>query len=109
MRREAPVDAVVHRDYAEHGTQILLEVFSDRIEVTSPGALPEDMTVAQARMAKAMVARRMMGSRGRGWPRMRRGMREFNGTEPALINEARNHYVRVRFWTRLGTDTGGCR
>lgn len=115
---EALVNAVVHRDYAEHGTQILLEVFSDRIEVTSPGALPGDMTVAEAvgggapgarneRMAKAMVVRRRMGLRGRGWPGMRRGMREFNGTEPELINEVRHRYVRVRFRTPLETETGG--
>ena len=115
---EALVNAVVHRDYAEHGTQILFEVFSDRIEVTSPGALPDGMTVAEAigggdprprneMMAKAMVVRGRMGLRARGWPRMRRGMREFNGTEPELINEVRNRYVRVRFRTPLGTDTGG--
>ena len=38
---------------------------------------------------------------------MRRGMREFNGTEPELINEVRNRYVRVRFRTPLGPETGG--
>ena len=115
--REALVNAVVHRDYAQHGSQILLEVFSDRIEVTSPGALPNYMTVAQAigggaprprneMMADAMVVRRLMGRRGRGWPLMRRGMREFNGTEPELINEVEDRYARVRFQTRLETETG---
>ena len=115
--REALVNAVVHRDYAQRGSQILLEVFSDRIEVTSPGALPNQMTVAQAvgggtprprneMMADAMVVRRQMGLRGRGWPLMRRGMREFNGTEPELLNEAKNRYVRIRFQTRLETETG---
>lgn len=112
------MNAVVHREYAKHGKQILLEVFSDRIEVASPGALPDDMTVADAigggaprprnvRIAKAMVVRCRMGLWGRGWPRMRQEMREFNGTEPELINEVRNHYVRVRFRTRLEVETRG--
>ena len=37
--REAVVNAVIHRDrdYAQTGSPVLLEVFSDRIEVTSPG------------------------------------------------------------------------
>ena len=47
--REALVNAVIHRDYAITGSQVLLEVFDDRIVVTSPGALPSHMTVDQAR------------------------------------------------------------
>ena len=35
--REAIVNGVVHRDYAITGSKVLLEVFSDRIDVTSPG------------------------------------------------------------------------
>ena len=31
---------------------------------------------------------------------MRRGMREFNGTEPEFLNEVDGGYVRVRFRTR---------
>ena len=111
--REALVNAVIHRDYAQTGSSILLEVFSDRIEVTSPGTLPNHMTVAQATgggaprsrnemMASAMVVRRLMERRGRGWLLMRRGMRDFNGTEPELINEVEGGYVRVRFTTESG-------
>ena len=38
--REALVNAVVHRDYAITGSKVLLEVFSRRVHVTSPGTLP---------------------------------------------------------------------
>ena len=97
--REAVVNAVIHRDYAITGASIHVEVYDDRIEVTSPGTLPNHMTVAQATgggaprsrnemMANAMVVRRLMERRGRGWLLMRRGMREFNGTEPVMFNEA---------------------
>ena len=47
--REALVNAEIHRDYAIAGSQVLLEVFDDRIVVTSPGALPNHMTVEQER------------------------------------------------------------
>ena len=42
---EAVVNAVAHRDYAMHGTRIRLHLYSDRIELSSPGALPNRMTV----------------------------------------------------------------
>ena len=113
--REALVNAVIHRDYAITGSQILLEVFDDRIAVTSPGALPNHMTVEQARrggaprsrnemMANAMVVRGLMERRGRGWLTMRHAMARFNGTEPELVNDERNRFVRVTF--RTGTGVG---
>ena len=106
--REALVNAVIHRDYAVTGSQVLLEVFDDRIVVTSPGALPNHMTVEQARrggaprsrnemMANALVVRGLMERRGRGWLTMRHTMARFNGTEPELINDERNRFVRVTF------------
>ena len=42
---EAVVNAVAHRDYSMHGTRIRLHMFSDRIELYSPGNLPNTMTV----------------------------------------------------------------
>ncbi len=43
--REAIVNAVAHRDYSISGDQIRLFMFSDRLEVTSPGKLPGPVTV----------------------------------------------------------------
>ena len=42
---EAIVNAVAHRDYSMYGTRIRLHMFSDRIELYSPGALSNTMTV----------------------------------------------------------------
>ena len=42
---EAIVNAVAHRDYSMHGSRIRLRLFSDRIELNSPGSLPNTMTV----------------------------------------------------------------
>ncbi|MEZ5537368.1 MAG: ATP-binding protein [Thiolinea sp.] len=42
---EAVVNAVAHRDYSVYGSKIRLHVFADRIELYSPGAIPNTMTV----------------------------------------------------------------
>jgi predicted HTH transcriptional regulator len=42
---EAIVNAVAHRDYAVHGSKIRLHMFSDRLEITTPGGLPNSLSV----------------------------------------------------------------
>ena len=113
--REALVNAVVHRDYAVTGSKVLFEVFSRRVDVTSPGVLPNHMKVESVRagahprsrnesLANFMLAMGFMEQRGRGWPLMRRIMREFNGVEPEIVQDDQNEYVRVTF--RLDSTNG---
>ena len=42
---EAIVNAVVHRDYAIQGSRIRISMFADRIEINSPGGLPNNLTI----------------------------------------------------------------
>ena len=42
---EALVNAVVHRDYSIRGSRIRLAMFEDRLEICSPGGLPNNLTV----------------------------------------------------------------
>jgi len=42
---EAIVNAVAHRDYSIYGSKIRLHIFSDRLELFSPGSIPNTMTV----------------------------------------------------------------
>jgi len=104
--REALVNAVVHRDYAITGSKVLFEVFSDHIDVTSPGTLPNHMTPESVRagghprsrnelMANFMLVKGVMEQRGRGWPVMRRAMREFNGSDAELFQDTDGKFVRV--------------
>lgn len=113
--REALVNTVAHRDYAITGSKIFLEVFSDRLDMTSPGILPNHMTVESVRsgghprsrnelMANFLLVSGLMEQRGRGWPIMRRAMREFNGTDAEIVHDPRNRFVRVTFRLEAGGD-----
>ena len=42
---EAVVNAVAHRDYSIYGSKIRLHVYSDRLELFSPGSIPNTMTI----------------------------------------------------------------
>jgi len=104
--REALVNAVAHRDYAIIGSQILLEVFSDRLTITSPGTLPNKVTVESVKrggrprsrnesITNFLLAMQKMERRGRGWLLMRRAMLEHNGTEPEIEEDRDAGWVQV--------------
>lgn len=42
---EAVANAVAHRDYSIYGSKIRMHLFYDRLEIYSPGAIPNTMTV----------------------------------------------------------------
>lgn len=50
--REAVVNAVAHRVYEDAGRKIMLEVFADRIVVSSPGLPPSPITLTNLRNGK---------------------------------------------------------
>ena len=45
--REAITNAVMHRDWFFDGANVFVEIYTDRIEVISPGSLPKGLTLAQ--------------------------------------------------------------
>ncbi len=50
---EALVNAVAHRDYSIQGSKIRLQMFSDRLEIFSPGAIPNTMTIESLPLRQA--------------------------------------------------------
>jgi ATP-dependent DNA helicase RecG len=50
--RELVINAVAHRDYSVQGNNIHIQLFSNRMEVHSPGRLPGPMTLANLREAR---------------------------------------------------------
>ncbi len=54
--RESIVNALMHRDYSITGTQIGIDVFDDRIEITNPGGLAKGLS--QKALGKGISIRR---------------------------------------------------
>ncbi|UCH93459.1 MAG: putative DNA binding domain-containing protein [Candidatus Aminicenantes bacterium] len=50
---EAVVNAAAHRDYSIHGSKIRLFMFEDRLELYSPGALPNTLTIESLPLRQA--------------------------------------------------------
>jgi len=55
--REAIINAVTHREYAFMGTDIELSLYADRLEIISPGELPNGVTVEKMRLGFVRVTR----------------------------------------------------
>ena len=108
--REAIVNAVVHRDYTREGTDIEISLYADRLEVISPGKLPNGVTVDKLKEGVVRVARnglikeilrdyRYIEHMGMGVRnRIIEAMTAHNGTEPDLID--RDDRFLVRLWKR---------
>ncbi len=50
---EALVNAVAHRDYSIQGSKVRLHMFSDRLEIFSPGTIPNTMTIESLPLRQA--------------------------------------------------------
>ena len=104
--REAVVNAIAHRDYTITVTDIELSIYADRLEVISPGRLPNTVTVEKMRagyrasrnelIKEGLRDYRYIEATGLGVPRkIVQGMLDHNGTEPDLIEEDDRFLVRL--------------
>ena len=104
--RETLINALVHRDYSISGADISLTIYSDRLEIESPGRLPNTVTVEKIRagiryarnqtLVNIMRDYGYMDARGMGVRnKIIPGMLEHNGTEPDLIAEENRFTVRL--------------
>ena len=104
--REAIVNALVHRDYLLSGTTVELSIYEDRLEVISPGRLPNGITPERmktgCRSARNQLLKDVMRDysylehMGMGIPRkIIKGMHIHNGTMPDLIEEGELFIIRL--------------
>lgn len=105
--RETIVNAIVHRDYTISGTDVELSIYTDRLEVISPGRLPNTVTVERMKagcratrnelIKEVLRDYRYVEATGLGVPRkIIPGMRKHNGTEPDL--DPKEYSFTVRLW-----------
>ena len=105
--REALVNAVAHRQYEDAGRKIMLEVFADRVVVSSPGLPPAPITLASLRKGKYRPCSRnpvlaqclsyfhRIEERGSGFRRMRDQMLNHGLDQPLLGTDT--GYFQVTF------------
>jgi ATP-dependent DNA helicase RecG len=104
--REAFVNALIHRDYLLSASDIELAIYSDRLEIISPGRLPNGITPDRmrtgCRAARNQLLKDVMRDygylehMGMGVPRkIIKGMQNFNGTEPQLIEVDESFVLRL--------------
>lgn len=104
--REAVVNALVHRDYLLSSTDIELSIYEDRLEIVSPGRLPNGITPARmltgCRAARNQLIKetmrdyRYLEHSGMGVPRkIVKCMKEHNNTQPVLIEDGERFTMRL--------------
>lgn len=102
---EAIFNAITHRDYLS-ASAIEVDVYADRLEVVSPGPLPDHMTVDKMRAGTRCIRNEFLGNVVRDYRRPKKprlgvhrliidGMKSHNGTEPDLIAEDARFTVRL--------------
>lgn len=59
--REAVVNAICHRDYSRRGADIKFAIFDNRLEVTSPGSLPPQISLRDLGTGVSELRNRVIG------------------------------------------------
>ena len=97
--REAMVNAVAHRSYDDRSRKVFVRVFSDRVEISSPGYPPQPLTLAKLRrggyrpcsrnplIAQTLATLGVMEQRGSGFARMHDAMLNHGLHAPKISQE----------------------
>lgn len=105
--REAVVNAVMHRDYAHETAEVEISLYRDRLEVVSPGRLPNGVTVERMKEGRRVPRNELLRDVLRDYRQVERlgmgvrnriisAMRRDNCTEPELVEE--EHRFTARLW-----------
>ena len=111
---ESIVNAVAHRDYSISGSKIRLFLFTDRLELYSPGALPNTLTVETmpyrvftrnqllvsflSRMNSHRTGLAFLESRGEGVRRILEASEAHSGRRP--VYELFGEELRLTIWAK---------
>jgi len=104
--REGIVNALIHRDYLLSSTDVELSIYRDRLEIISPGRLPNGITPDRMRAGTRAYRNQLLKEvmhdygylehMGMGIPRkIIAGMQKHNGTVPELIEDEERFILRL--------------
>jgi ATP-dependent DNA helicase RecG len=112
--REALINAICHRDYAQHAIDITLAVFDDRVEIWNSGELPSILKIADLKkthpsiprnpiIAKSFYIRGFIEAWGTGTNKMVALCRELDVPVPIFKQHFGGILVVLRFKEPLST------
>lgn len=117
---EAIVNAVVHRNYAIDGAKVRLFLFNDRLELSSPGGLPNTLTVETmafrvftrnqllvrflSQMRSRRTGRAFLESRGEGVRQILQTGERLSGRRPEY--QLFGDELRLTIWARPSPHDG---
>lgn len=104
--REALVNALVHRDYTQHGGAIRIAIYDDRLEIWSSGILPKgvhleelwDLHTSQPRnelIADTFHRRGLLEEWGRGTNKIINECRNWGNKDPEFFEQMGSFCVRI--------------
>ncbi|NTU43991.1 MAG: DUF4062 domain-containing protein [Chlorobiaceae bacterium] len=106
--REVLINALAHRDYADATRKIILRIFSDRIEVASPGYPLKPLTIAKLEkgnyrpcsrnplITQTLALMHQMEQRGTGFARMREAMLN-HGLNAPVLSRSDGYFIVTLF------------
>lgn len=103
--REAVINAIAHRDYANRWAPIMFSIFDDRVEISSPGGLLPGLNIKKLEghhaarnkvLCDIFHETRDMEKFGTGIAKMKRFMKEKGLAEPKFTEEG--DFFVVRFY-----------
>ncbi|MBY0530316.1 MAG: putative DNA binding domain-containing protein [Rhabdochlamydiaceae bacterium] len=110
--REALINALAHSDYSLKGSHIQIAIYSNRLEIQSPGMLPfgftlEDLKAGVSRVRNRVIARvfhelELMEEWGSGYKRILETCHEGGYSEPKW--EELGNCIRVTFYPHPQTQ-----
>ncbi|MBM4049205.1 MAG: transcriptional regulator, partial [Planctomycetes bacterium] len=117
---EAIVNAVAHRDYSIAGSKIRLFLFSDRLDLYSPGRLPNTLTIETmpfrvftrnqllvsflSRMKSRRTGRAFLESRGEGVRKILGASEAHSGRRPVYAHFGEE--LRLTIWAKPSPHEG---